>query len=77
MDEELKIEVGKVYSAKRSRRVFLGLSEFYADRQVLWVSDTEVQYDGPVVKPGARYPKISLDKFRNWAKEDITAFAER
>ncbi len=68
--------IGHTYSAKRQTA-----GRFYPklinDRQILHISYNHtgeyVQYDSPAVKPGANYPKIPVEKFLKWAKEDISA----
>lgn len=44
------------------------------DRTVIWQSafDGTVQYDGPAVRDGARFPKVSLADFQKWADRDVT-----
>ena len=42
------------------------------DRQVVYVSATSVQYDGPTVGFGRHYPTVSREKFEAWAGEDVT-----
>lgn len=58
---EYGIEVGRTYESRPGSRS--------APREVIWVSalgDT-VQYDGPAVKLGSRYPQVSADAFAKWA----------
>ena len=31
-----------------------------------------VQYDSPTIHTGRKYPQVSIEKFLNWAKEDVT-----
>lgn len=62
--------VGHVYSAKRP--VVVGANSFYNDRQILWIGEAYIQYDSPTVKAGRNYPKVLIEKFLKWAKEDIT-----
>jgi hypothetical protein len=61
--------VGHVYSAKRSKRDFFG---FLNDRQIKWIGGDMIQYDSPTVAMGRHYPKITMEKFLKWAKEDVT-----
>lgn len=70
--EDLK--VGRVYSAKRPRAH--GIAEpLLNDRQIVWMDSlgVEVQYDSPAVANGRRYPRVPVEKFLAWAKEDVTA----
>ena len=68
--------IGHTYSAKRQTA-----GRFYPklinDRQIQHIgydyNGEYVQYDSPAVKPGANYPKIPVEKFLKWAKEDISA----
>jgi len=54
MAGDLTIERGHIYRAKKPKRVtFLG---YHDDRQVLWVSATQVQYDSPTVGTGKALP---------------------
>ncbi len=71
--EDLK--VGHCYSAKRKNTT--GFMRYINDRQILYIGrdiiDGEyVQYDSPTVKNGSHYPKISVEKFLKWVKEDVT-----
>lgn len=36
------------------------------------VLDYQVQYDSPSLKPGKKYPTVTLAKFLKWAGKDIT-----
>jgi hypothetical protein len=60
------------YRAKKPRRCIDGT---YNDRWVLWVNEmrTSVQYDGPTVGLGRRYPTTTMEKFLKWADRRITA----
>lgn len=64
--EDLK--VGSTYRGKRYKEC-LGFSN---DRHILWMSDTEVQYNSDTVKIGWHYPKIDIEKFLRWAKEKVS-----
>lgn len=69
--ENLTLVVGGVYRAKKPK----GVGPFpalYNDRQIKYLGLDEVQYDSPSVKTGSRYPKISREKFLNWAGRDVT-----
>ena len=62
------LKVGHTYAAKKPARV----RGYINDRQLLHVGMFEVQYDGPAVANGRRYPRIDIDKFLAWAGADVT-----
>ena len=64
----MEIKTGRVYRAKKPE-VTRG---YYNDRQVIFVGVDKVQYDSPAVHIGRRYPTISIEKFKEWAGEDVT-----
>lgn len=64
----MDIQVGRVYRAKKPANC----GGFFNDRQVIFASAFEVQYDGPAVANGRRYPKVDRAKFEQWAGEDVT-----
>jgi hypothetical protein len=68
-NEPLPLIAGHVYEAKTPR---LAASGFINDRQIVWVGIEEVQYDGPTVRLGSRYPRVTHEQFREWAGRDIT-----
>lgn len=70
MSEALKIKVGRTYRGKRPGNA----GGLVNDRTVLYTSALagKVQYDGPAVRNGARYPKVSLAEFLKWADRDVT-----
>ena len=59
---------GRVYEAKRP----LNVGGYVSDREIVWISADEVQYDSPSVPNGRRLPRVSHAEFRNWAARDIT-----
>lgn len=67
------IKVGRVYSAKRPRGVGF-IEPLLNDRQVIYISVAGdlVQYDSPTVARGRKYPKVGMNEFLKWAKEDVT-----
>lgn len=71
MDTEGKLElkVGRCYRAKKPAQAGWGKVN---DRQIRYIGAYELQYDGPAVKDGAHYPRISIEKFREWADRDVT-----
>nr|WP_189657362.1 hypothetical protein [Pseudomonas peradeniyensis] len=42
------------------------------DRTVIYIGIDEVQYDGPSVAPGRKYPRVPISKFLEWAGHDVT-----
>jgi hypothetical protein len=64
----MDIQRGRIYRAKKpanSRGLF-------NDRQVLYVTEQVVQYDGPAVGFGRHYPTVTREQFEAWAGEDVT-----
>jgi len=59
---------GRVYRAKKPANC----NGYYNDRQIVWTGTSSVQYDGPAVRNGQRYPTVSREKFESWAGEDVT-----
>ncbi len=72
MSDELKIQVGRTYRAKRPRAAGTMLSPLVNDRTVKWFSGSHVQYDSPSVSFGRHYPTVTIEKFRAWADRDVT-----
>ncbi len=70
--EAKDIKVNQVYRAKKPKLVGSVLFPFVDDRQVIWLGVDEVQYDSPAVKNGRKYPKVSMEKFLQWAGENVT-----
>jgi hypothetical protein len=69
---EIELMVGRVYPAKKPSSIYLGLTPYYNDRQILWIGLTEVQYDSPAVKTGQRYKTVSKEAFLKWVGRDVT-----
>ena len=65
---ELQLELGRAYRAKKPRNS----GGLVNDRTIVWIGTFEVQYDGPAVKFGSKYPRISKEDFRAWAERDVT-----
>ena len=65
----LTLTVGRTYRAKRPANS----GGLVNDRLIIWKSQdgSLVQYDGPAVRLGATYPKVTSDKFSEWAGEDV------
>lgn len=72
MSNKLELKVGRTYRAKKPRGTGTMLQPLVNDRTIIWIGMGELQYDGPAVKNGAHYPKISWDKFKAWADRDVT-----
>lgn len=72
------LKVGNTYRAKKPAPAGNLFSPRYNDRQIIWMSDDKsvVQYDGPAVPFGRRFPKIPTEKFLKWVGEDITATSD-
>lgn len=68
----MEIKVGRTYRAKKPRPAGTFLESFFNDRTVLWVGASEIQYDGPSVANGRKYPRVSREAFEKWAGEDVT-----
>ena len=68
---ELKIEAGKYYRAKKPLKCLDG---GFNDRVVLWVSTdgNRIQYNSYSVADGRHYPTVPLEKFQQWAGKEIT-----
>ena len=62
----LTLTVGRTYRAKRPANSGGRVN----DRTIVWKSQdgSLVQYDGPAVRFGAHYPKVTSDKFSEWEK---------
>ena len=66
----MEIIRGHIYRAKRPRGA--GFPEVFNDRQVLYVSETNVQYDSPTIRTGGKFQMIARGLFEQWAAEDVT-----
>jgi len=69
-NRQVELKVGHIYEAKRPR--VATISGLLDDRQIVWMSDTKVQYDSPMVKYGQRLPIISKESFLRWVGRDVT-----
>jgi len=71
--EASDVKVGRVYRAKKPKAVGI-LMRYYDDRLITWVSTMkdQIQYDGPTVRMGSKYPTISMKSFLRWANADVT-----
>lgn len=68
---EMELTAGRTYRAKRPKPVGF-LDPLFDDRTILWIGLDEVQYDGPSVKFGRKFPKVSKAAFLRWADRDVT-----
>jgi hypothetical protein len=64
----LELKRGRIYRAKKPANS----SGLVNDRQILYIDDFCVQYDGPAVGFGRHYPKVERAKFEAWAGADVT-----
>ena len=62
------IKVGRTFRAKKPANC----KGFFNDRTVVHVGRFDVQYDGPAVRNGSHYPKVTKEKFLQWAALDVT-----
>lgn len=70
----MDLVAGATYRARRPRRVFSWTrGECLDDRTILYVDPVsrQVQYDGPHVRPSRRPPRVSEERFKNWAGSRI------
>ncbi len=65
--------VGRCYEAK-SPKVIGIIERFINDRQIVFINatQTQLQYDSPSVRNGAKYPTVTIEQFLKWAKRDVT-----
>jgi hypothetical protein len=63
--------VGATYRAKRPRQVGTVFNGGLNDRTILWIGLAEVQYDGPAVANGRKYPRVMISDFLKWAGEKL------
>ena len=67
----MEIVKGRVYRAKKPAQAGWNLVN---DRQVIYINtlDGMLQYDGPAVANGRKYPRVSIEAFIKWAARDVT-----
>ena len=69
----MELKLNHVYAPKkRPRAIALGFDRVYNDRMIIYISDTQVQYDSPSLKRGQHYPTVTRAEFEEWAGEDVT-----
>lgn len=69
---ELELKVGRTYRAKKPAKAGDWRNPQVNDRTIKWIGHEEIQYDGPSVAIGRKYPKVSREKFLAWAASDVT-----
>lgn len=74
MQNELTLSVGRVYRAKKPGVIHTGFLQpsLINDRVILHISEEFVQYDGPAVGLGRRFPRVTKEAFLKWAGQDVT-----
>ena len=66
------LNVGRTYRAKRPAPVGAGINRLVNDRTIRWIGAGQVQYDGPSVRFGAHFPRVSIETFLAWVARDVT-----
>ena len=62
------LKLGHVYRAQKPRCA----NGYVNDRQIIWMNEEQVQYNGPAVAIGRNYPIIPMSRFLQWASHDVT-----
>lgn len=66
------LKIGSVYRAKKPIKKWnLRRGEYFNDREIIWIGDDYVQYDGPAVRHGGMYPQVRVDAFLEWAGSEL------
>ena len=67
----MDLVVGRAYRAKNPA---MANGFLVNDRVITWISSDgeQVQYDGPSVAMGRRFPIVSRGAFEKWASHDLT-----
>jgi len=68
--EDLKI--GRWYRAKKPAPARGQLGPVVNDREIIWMGNGLVQYDGPAVRDGQHFPRVFVENFLKWAHRDVT-----
>lgn len=68
----MKIEIGRTYRAKKPRRAGGSFGPLVNDRTVIFSNGIVVQYNGPSVATGRKYPVVRVENFIEWAARDVT-----
>ena len=66
------LKVDRTYRAKQPAKAGDEAKPCYNDRTIMWMGGNVVQYDGPSVRFGRNYPKITVEVFLAWASHDVT-----
>lgn len=66
------LRVGRTYRAKKPAPTGSLFDQRINDRTLIYVGMYDVQYDGPSVPFGRKYPKVSREAFLKWAGRDVT-----
>ena len=72
MSGEIELKVGRTYRAKRPAVAGWVHEPLINDRTLVHIGLEYVQYDGPSVAFGRRYPRMTIESFRKWAARDVT-----
>lgn len=70
--QTLELKVGRTYRGKKPGPVRDGIGALVNDRTVTFLTIERVQYDGPAVAHGRRYPTVEIRDFLKWAERDVT-----
>ena len=68
----VELKVGRTYRAKKPAQAGSWLSPQVNDRTIIFIGYDGLQYDGPSVKPGSKYPRATKEAFLKWAAADVT-----
>lgn len=61
----------KVYHLYRGKRPRQNLAGEHDDRLIISLGKTSLQYDSISVPLGHHYPRMPIDSFLRWAKEEV------
>lgn len=68
----IELKKGRTYRGKRPRMVGSMVEPLVNDRTIIYLGIDVVQYDGPAVKRGQHYPRVTREAFLAWAERDVT-----
>ena len=69
----MELKVGHTCRAKKPRQVGNTFGGCFNDREIIGLTDTEVQYDTPSMIGNRDYPRTSRENFVKWAARDVTS----
>jgi hypothetical protein len=69
--EKSDLKVGRVYRAKHPKMMGI-VDRLVNDRSIVWMGETQLQYDSPSVAIGRKLPRVSIEAFLKWAGKDVT-----